>query len=197
MDWHAEDNEYVYFSPGNNDFYLMLQPDGTDGTYGFIFNAETLIREYNALVGPDLMTKYDELLHEVAKEIDARLPRKTVDEAALQAFFEQHAITDPNMQARMRQDEAENYYDVLYGMLDREMDVPGVREGLAAFKKRVKHLKAKYRVSGAAALARLRTDENLRSEHPIGTPLEILVASAVPISIAVGQIRRGKEESDV
>ena len=185
-DWVASDNQFVYFAI--DDFYMNLQPDGTDASYGFIFDAAHLIREFDARVGPDLMVKYDELMHEIAKEVDATLPKKDVDVKELQAFFDQHGIEDPGMQAAIRKDESENYYDLLYGMLDQDTAVPGVKEGLKRFSERIRAIQAEYRVSGDDALRVLETREN-----PIGTPLEILVSVPVPISEAIGNITKGKE----
>ena len=76
-DWVAGDSEYVFFSvPG---FYKNFGQNGEDETYGFVFDAEFLMLELGGLVGPDLLTQYDDLLHDCAMEISEKLPPKAID----------------------------------------------------------------------------------------------------------------------
>ena len=182
-DWHAQDNQFVFFSPEKT-FYASLV--GED-RYGFVFDAEFLILGLGSFVGPDLLTKYDDLMHECAKAVAKELGPKPIDEAGLQAFLEKHQIADEKMIASMRADEQSHYYNILYGMLDTDESVAGAVEGLTMFRAKVGAIQQEYRVSGDAALDLLRSGTS-----PIGTPLEILVPSAVPINAQLGDINPSK-----
>ena len=171
-DWIAQDNQFIFFSP-EKAFYASLA--GED-RYGFVFDAEFLILGCNAFVGPDLLTKYDDLMHDCAKTVADTMPPKPIDEEGLKAFLERHQITDERMIASIRADEASHYQDILDGMLNEDESVAGAVEGLKMFHAKVGAIQEQYRVSGDAALDSLRSGTS-----PIGTPLEILVP--VPVAI--------------
>ena len=48
-------------------------------SYGFVFDAHFLVSEHGALVGTDLMTEYDQLYHEIAREVAEQLGSKPID----------------------------------------------------------------------------------------------------------------------
>ena len=178
-DWIAQDNQFVFFSL-DKAFYSSLVGENR---CGFVFDAEFLILGCNALVGPDLLTKYDDLMHDCAKTVADTMPPKPIDEAGLKAFLEKHQITDPRMIASIRADEASHYQDILDGMLNEDESVSGAVAGLKLFHAKVGEIQAQYRVSGDAALDVLRSGTS-----PIGTPLEILVPGPVSIDARLGVI---------
>ena len=185
-DWIAEDNQFVFFSP--SDFYTTLT-DGSDA-YGFVFDAEFLILGLDGLVGPDLLTKYDALMHECAEAIATQLGPKPIDETGLQAFLEKHAITDAAMIAHIRRDEASHSQDILNGMLDEDDTVPGAADGLKMFRERVGDIHRRERMTGEMAVSWLKASQNVT----LGTPFEILVPGPVPIEARLHCIIGGIEE---
>ena len=188
-DWHAQDNQFVFFVPGrHSEFYRTLTYSYGSEVYGFVFDAEFLILGLKGRVGPDLMTKYDDLMHDCAQAVAAELGPKPIDEISLQEFLEKHEISVPQMIADMRKNEGSYYQEVLDGMLNADASVPGAMDGLKLFKEQVGEIQEKHRVSGEAALQLLRSGEN-----PIGTPLEILVPGPVPIHARLSCIVAGEE----
>ena len=184
-DWHAQDNQFVFFSP--SDFYQTLT-DGTDA-YGFVYDAEYLIFGLSAFVGPDLLTKYDDLMHTCAQQVAEKLGPKPIDEVSLQAFLKQNEITDAGMIAAIRKDEGSYYQDVLNGMLNSDKSVTGAMDGLKMFREKVGEIQDKHRTTGEKALQILRNPVIAA----LGTPLEILVPVPVPIEARMHCIIAGKE----
>ena len=181
-DWHAQDNQFVFFTPQvNRAFYQTLTYE--DEGYGFVFDAEFLILGLDGLAGPDLLTKYDDLMHDCAKTVAETMPPKPINEEGLKAFLEQHQITDMRMIASIRADEASHYQDILDGMLNADKSVAGAVEGLKMFHAKVGAIQEQYRVSGDVALDLLHSGTS-----PIGTPLEILVPGPVAIDARLGVI---------
>ena len=188
-DWHAQDNQFVFFAPSKHSEFYQTLTDGSDA-YGFVFDAEFLILGLDAFVGPDLLTKYDSLMHECAQAVATELGDKPIDEEGLKAFLEKHEITDPRMIASIRKDESSYYQDVLDGMLDADDSVPGAMDGLTHFKAKVGDIQAKYRAKGEDALQVLRSGES-----PIGTPMEILVPGPVPIEARLHCVHAGNADT--
>ena len=189
-DWHAQDNQYVFFAPSEHSEFYRTLTDGTDA-YGFVYDAEFLILGMDALVGPDLLSAYDALQHECAKEIAEELGPKPIDEKGLTEFLIRHEITDPEMISQMRRDESSYYHDVLYAMMDEDSSVPGASDALRLFKDRVGAIQDRDRVTGEEALAFLRAAPvwNL-------TPREILVPGQVSIEARLHCVIAGIEEGD-
>lgn len=180
-DWLAGDSEYLFFSVA--DLYRNFGGDGTDETYGFVFDAELLIHEFHGVVGPDLVHEYDRLLDKTAKEIDLTLKAKPVDDAAVQEFCERMEITDPRIIEAIKKDEASHYQDILEGMQARDESVPGVSAALRLFDKRAALLRASRRKIGDEALALLKNASDR---------LEILVKREVPLTFAYAEIVSGQ-----
>ena len=63
-DFLAGDHIYIFMFV--NDRYSIFDEDGKDNTFGFVLDAEALVTESNALVGPDLLNEYRALLNECA-----------------------------------------------------------------------------------------------------------------------------------
>lgn len=179
-DWHSPDNQYVCFAPLDHAEYYMHVSDPSD-CWGFVFDAEFLVLELNGLVGTDLSRVHWELMYECAEAIATQLGPKSIDEASLQAYLDQHQITDAEMIASIRKSEGSYYQDVLDGMLDADDSVLGAMDGLKMFNAKLGEIERENRSSGEEALALLRAE-------PIPIALEILVPCAVPINARLGII---------
>ena len=192
-DWIAGDAEYVFFSVA--DFYRNFGPDREDETYGFVFDAEFLMLKLGGLVGPDLLTQYDDLLHACALEISEKLPPKEIDTEGLNRFIETHEIVDEAMIEALKRDETSHYSDILEGMQDKDESLPGVPQALKLFQEKVGRIRTRDRMGGAAGFSWLRA--SFTTIPPIvsitDTKLEILVPSAVSINTSTGVIEQGKE----
>ena len=91
------------------------------------------------------------------------------------------------MQAHVQADETSHYHDILYGMLDQDEMVAGVKDALTLLNVQVGEIQATHRESGKAAWQILLT-ENITG---LAVPLEILVAQPVPIAEAIRHIKGG------
>ncbi|MDE0686282.1 MAG: hypothetical protein OXI63_25425, partial [Candidatus Poribacteria bacterium] len=63
-DFLAGDHKYIFLFVNNR--YSIFDEDGKDNTFGFVLDAEALVTESNALVGPDLLNEYRALINECA-----------------------------------------------------------------------------------------------------------------------------------
>ena len=162
-DWVAGDSEYVFFSIP--DFYKNFGQHGEDETYGFVFDAEFLMLELGGLVGPDLLTQYDDLLHDCAMEISEKLPPKAIDTKGLNRFLETHEIVDEAMIESIKRDEASHYSDILEGMQDKDESVPGVAEALKLFQEKVGSIQVRDRMGGATGFSWLRAAFHNHTAH--------------------------------
>lgn len=172
-DFLAGDNKYVFASVGPR--YRMITPP--EVCYGFVFDAQQLVTE-GALVGYDLMPDYESLLDSVAKRVDASLPQaEPMPMKDILAFMETLGESDPGMALSLQKDSTSHYWDILDGMREKNEEVIGVSQALALFSKEVKELQARKRVSLVDA---------------IEDGKEILVLGKLPLSKAVGVIRRGQ-----
>ncbi len=123
-DFLAGDHQYIFMFV--NDRYSIFDEDGKDKTFGFVLNAELLVTESNALVGPDLLNEYRSLINECA------------------TFSVQK---DPALK---------NAQLIVRGLLAGAVTEPGVTETMLLFRTRVSELQNERRCQGEAALKRLR-----------------------------------------
>src|SRR2546429_9197586 len=64
LDWLVGDNQYVFLSIGKRYWH---SPD--DANFGFVFDAENLLKEHGAILRDgDLMQDYEELLDQIVSE---------------------------------------------------------------------------------------------------------------------------------
>ena len=176
LDRLAGDNRYVFLSAGAR--YSEHRDPAL--TYGFIFDADTLVREYGALVGPDMLDHYESLLEQCIAEVAATLPPLPMISDAELADFAAIAGNDPKMLAYVRQESVRRDSDIDMAIRCGDMSEPGAAEAVTLFRQRVAALQAQYRVSGAAALDALREG------------MEILVSGTLPISAAIARIEAGR-----
>ena len=103
-------------------FHAVLDALGYTGVRDFIFffafDAHRLISEYDALVGPDLVNEYDQIVDSILKETDATIEPKTgMSEADLDRFCEKKGMTDIQhdsiFRKAMMDDSRSHYQDLL------------------------------------------------------------------------------------
>ena len=123
-DFLAGDHKYIFLFV--NDRYSIFDEDGKDNTFGFVLDAEALVTESNALVGPDLLNEYRALINECA------------------TFSVQQNPALKNVQLIVR------------GVLAGAVTEPGVAETMLLFRTRVSELQNEHRCQGEAALKLLR-----------------------------------------
>lgn len=177
----AGDGKYIFLSAGPR--YREARESRI--CYGFIFDAEKLIRA-GALVGPDLLASYEDLADEVAEGIEATLPPpQPISDSELDQFAATMGINDPEMLEFIRTDSARYYHDIISGMERGDKSIPGVSEALALWHKRVAALQATKRRRGPEALALL---------HQIGAngALEVLVEGRLNVNEALATIEAGQ-----
>ena len=123
-DFLAGDHKYIFMFV--NDRYSIFDENGKDQTFGFILDAESLVTESNALVGPDLLNEYRSLINECAT-----------------LSVQQNPVL-------------KNVQLIVRGMLAGAVTEPRVAETMLLFKTRVSELQNERRCRGEAALKLLR-----------------------------------------
>lgn len=177
LDVRAGDGQYVFLSYGPR--YRQLRQPQT--CYGFIFDAVRLIRDYGALVGPDLLHHYDDILDRVARRVDKKLPPlPAISEAELAEFMALTGEDDPGMAAYIRQSSTSRYHDLCDGVRFDDASALGGAEAIDRFERMARRIQRWARVSGQRALTALQPG------------VEILVPSPLPLSAAIGCIEGGE-----
>lgn len=133
--------------------------------YGFVFDAIELIAEHSAFVGPDLIEDYNNLMCEIASEVDNTLLLPSIDKVAIN-----------QMSRQMR---------ILHGMAFQDESVPGVPEALQLFYERVKRLQENKRCSGTKAIEVVK--QNRKDERV----LDLLIANKISTHQAIGTVEGG------
>lgn len=177
LDRLAGDHQYVFFSVGE---HYRLHFEGMEPLcYGFVADAATLINEYGALVGPDLLADYEDLMEQCIAEVAATLPPLDPISDAELAEFVAIAGDDPAMLAYVREQSVHRDYEIDMAIRCGDMAEPGAAEAVALFQARVGAIQTKARRSGAEALVMLEPG------------LEILVPGSVPVRTMIGTIEGG------
>lgn len=176
LDHLAGDSAYVFLSVGVR-YREYVEPDAA---YGFVFDAQQLIAEHDAIVGVDMLQHYEDLLEQCIAEVAATLPPLPMISDAELADFAALAGDDPDMLAYVREQSIYRDGDIDMAIRIGDMAEPGAVEAIALFKQRVPALQATYRCAGDAALAALRDG------------VEILVLGVLPLGCAIGTIEAGK-----
>ena len=175
LDRLAGDNQYVFLSVGPR--YRLSRP--AELTYGWAFDAEELVLA-GALVGPDMLSHYEDLMEAcIAEAASALPPLDPISDEEL-AEFASIAGDDPAMLAYVREQSVKRDDAIDMAIRCGDMDTPGAEEAVALFLSRVTALQAQWRKSGAEALAML------------GDGMEVLVKGSLPLVLAIGAIEEGK-----
>lgn len=181
LDVHAKDRFVFLSSP-----YFVKRDGIIEKTYGFVYNAEDLILEYNALVGPDLLPEYIKLMHKCAKSF-AKDPCED-DKIGLVAYMENNGITEIPPELFEYADENASYYDIWFGIRESDTNIPAVCDTIDLYENKVLSLQKEKRCPGAKALELLKQDPPSCS-----LPWEILVEDSLPLKLAIGEIEKGEE----
>lgn len=151
IDEAAGDTRYVFLSYGENNLYST--------GYAFLFDAELLVTEHNAIVGNDLIDNYTAQLHEVAHEIGKELG---IDESEIDDYVTDVLFDDiPIGIIRDFQSAADE--NVGYEFAERLQD---------RFYRATEEIRHQQRDTGEKAKSRLATG--------VGA-LEILVPDQIPL----------------
>jgi hypothetical protein len=180
----AGDDRYIFLSVGAR--YL----DQIEGAaYGFVFDAEDLIRQGAILGLHDLASRYTEIIGEAAEEVAATLPRlPRIAEAELDEFMALMGESDPAMRQFISDESLNPESELIDALSDGNAAYPGYSQCVALIQQRIAALHAEKRLQGDAALAYLQ-----QHGEPNGA-MEILVPDRLPLAWATGYIRAGKVE---
>lgn len=179
LDHLAGDSSYVFLSVGER--YRRYAENGT--AYGFVFDAERLVLECGALVGPDMLQHYEDLMEQCIAEVAAALPLLPMISEEELAGFAEMAGDDPAMLAYVREQSVYRDSDIDMAVRCGDMDEPGAAEAVALFRQRVPALQAQWRRAGVEALAML------------GDGMEVLVKGSLPLALATAIIEGGYENN--
>ena len=152
------DREYTFFSVLKSDMDIGEICTGGYGDFGFIFDAEQLIREFNGLASIDLhgSEKYGYLHESIAKEVYMKLnPDATEDD--------------------------EGFYDILFSMLERYEGNEADTEAIRLLDQRAPILRSENRVAGDDALALIQqgSETDLEILVTANVPVELAIAEIV------------------
>ena len=175
LDHLAGDSGYVFLSVGER--YRRYAENGT--AFGFIFDAEQLVLGCGALVGPDMLHHYEDLMEQCIAEVAATLPPLPMISEEELAGFAALAGDDPAMLAYVREQSVYRDSDIDMAIRCGDMDEPGAAEAVALFKQRAPALQAQWRKSGTEALAILEEG------------MEVLVKGSLPLTMAINTIEGG------
>lgn len=175
LDRMAGDQRFVFLSYGPR-YRDMRTPDTC---YGFLFGAQHLIEQHGALVGPDLLGDYEDLLDRIIDEVDASLPPlPMISDGELAEFAALMGETDPNLLAYVQSASTSRRHDLETAIALGDWSVEGTATVRDRFCTEVGAIQAR-RLSGPAALASLRPG------------LEILIPGQLTLSAAIGRIEAG------
>lgn len=176
LDFLIGDNQYVFLSAGPR--YRLDRPSAL--CYGFLFDAEDLIRNHGALVGPDLGAEYEEILDAVVREVDASLPPLAeISDEELDAFADAMGITDPDMLAHLRRESTSRYHDLIAAVTAGDLSVEGATQAIEQFKAEAKKMQDRLRLRGEDAIAALAEG------------MEILVPTRLALALSIGTVEGG------
>ena len=149
------DREYTFFSVLKSDMDVGdICSDGYE-EFGFIFDAEQLIREFDGLASVDLhgSEKYGDLHYDIAKEVYARRnPNATEDD--------------------------EGFYEILFSMLERYEGNEADTEAIRLLDERASILRSENRVAGDDALALIRQNSETDLEILVKANVSVELAVA-------------------
>lgn len=171
--------------------FLSVGPryvDQVDGVaFGFVFDAEELLRSGAILGIHDLANDYTGIIGEVAEEVAATLPRlPRISDAELDEFMTLMGETDLGMRQFISDNSTNPESELLEALSYGKVDYSGHTQAVSLIKQRIAALHQEKRLSGAAALDYLR-------QSPTDGQLEILVLEKLSLAQATGEIQYGRE----
>lgn len=176
LDRLAGDNRFIFLSYGPR--YRDMREAAT--CYGFLFNAEQLITQFDAQVGPDLLGEYEELLDHIVADVDASLPPLSeISDDELAEFAALMDESDHALLAYVKEASTSRRHDLETAIALGDWTVDGADVVLERFQAEVGAIQSRFRHSGKAALAALQPG------------LEILVPGQLPLTVAAGCLEAG------
>ena len=173
-DMMALDDRYVFTSYGPR--------MRTQDSYGFIFDAEALIRDAGASVGPDLIVDYSTLIDETIKDV---MSRHGVD---INTRNQSNAIHQALQ--RYYQSEEINYAPTIEKRFN--IDTKTLNEALqdirVEFYMKSQDLQADKRFTGDEAMQMLEDYDQAHQEKT----LELLLEGEIPLKYVIGVIESGE-----
>jgi len=185
QDTLAGDADYIFLSVGER--YSAEHVEQRDLLFGFVFNADALIRAGALLGTHDLAADYDAIIGEVAEQVAATLPRlPAISEEELDRFLTDMGESDnAAMRAHIREQSTNPEHDLLDAIRAGNSDVEGYAQAVEHIQRRMRRHQAAHRLSGCAAL------EYLQGSAPEGQ-MEILVPYELDISECLEYILKGE-----
>ncbi len=172
----VDDDQYVFLSVGPR----YADHVEKKAVFGFVFDAEDLLRQGAILGVHDLAADYIEIIGVAAEEVATTLPRlPRISDKELDEFMEMAAgEDDPGMRRFISDNSTNPEHDLLDALSDGNTEYPGYAECVALIKKQVAELHQEKRLVGEAALEYLRQDQ-------LDGRMEILVKDKLDLSQAV------------
>lgn len=177
LDTLAGDGRYIFLSRGER--YRAVREPGM--CYGFVFDAEQLVAA-GAIVGPDLLSDYEALADEIARDLDARASGEPAGDDEMAEFAALFG-DDPGLLAAVRDMSGSRYWDILQALEAGDDSTPEAAEAVSRFRSGAADIQSRRRVGGEEALRRLRRGDGR---------LEILFPGDLPILNAVGFVEAGR-----
>ncbi len=177
LDRLAGDAEFVFLSCGSR--YRSMREKHL--CYGWAFDAQRLVAECGALVGPDLMGDYDDLLDMIIRQIDEELPPlPMVGDDEVAGFMAMMGESDPGLAAYLKERSVSRYHEIDLAVRRGDLGVEGAEEAIGRFCEAVPALQRRLRKGGAEALVALRPG------------MEILVPGELQLELAICTIEDGR-----
>lgn len=178
----AGDNRFVFLSLGPR---YGFDGKAAAATYGFVFDAEQLLRQGGAILRRgDLMGKYDDLLGDVARDIAGWSdPSEWSPEQIAKLMA---ALEDPDSTDADAPSPNDAYYNLMKAVEQSDTTHPHYERAVAEFRRRVGPLQARRQLTGEAAIAAARADGGSGN-------CEILVPGSLPLARAVAHVVESHE----
>lgn len=175
LDRLAGDNEYVFLSIGKR-YWSLLE----DANYGFVFDAEQLIRAGAILRSQDLLSSYEEALEEVTQGFIPFADPSTWTSEQITALFQ--SLEDDGQTDSFPSNDA--YYALRDAIERQDTAYPHVKEAIALLKERMHALQQRVQGSGETALRLLYSGE--------AQGYELLVSTRLSLDYAIAHIISGQ-----
>lgn len=178
LDRMVGDDQFVFLSFGRR-----YWNDPQSVNFGYIFDAEQLLRQGAILRTKDLMGSYDDLLEEVVRQFAPDIREDQFTPEQLTRMFQ--ALDDPNDTTYVSPNDA---YYTLHDAVEYQNnpDVPFVQEATQEFLRRAKEIQSQFSLVAEEAI------QAIAKEGETGR-YEILVQNELSLSQCIGRIEEGKE----
>lgn len=179
LDRLVGDNQYVFLSVGKRYWHT---PDIAN--FGFIFDAETLLLRYGAILRDgDLMADYEDLLDEIVSEYTAPRDPSQWTEEEKQLLFD--SLDNPDEHKDYKSPD-EDYHVLMDAIQHGDMTVLHAQDAIEQFIRRAHYLQSQRQYTGHEAI-------QMATEKADNGHYELLVRDQLYIPLAKGYIMHGDE----